>query len=191
MKIIFATNNIHKLDEVKAILGSEIEVQGLKEIGLNEEVEETGSTFEENARLKAQAVFHKIKVPCLSDDSGLEVEALGNAPGVYSARFAGEPVDHEKNIDKLLKSLNEMNNRKARFRTVLCYIDAEGKEEFFTGTVEGYITHEQRGEKGFGYDPVFIPNGYDKTFAQMSSSEKNSISHRARALEKFKQYIER
>jgi XTP/dITP diphosphohydrolase len=189
MLVIIASNNKHKLEEIKKILPQEIDIQSLTELGFHDDIEESGSTFEENAFIKAKVIYDHFHLPCLSDDSGLEVEALDNAPGVYSARYAGEPVDHEKNIDKLLAELGNKTNRNARFRTVLCFIDSAGQVTYFSGKVNGTITVERRGDNGFGYDPVFIPDGYSKTFAQMDASLKNSISHRANALDKFKDFI--
>ena len=189
MNLIFATHNRHKLEEVKSILGNKYEIAGLTAMNFHEEILETGTTFEENAVLKAKAIFEKLHIPCFSDDRGLEVEALGNAPGVFSARYSGEPTNHERNIDKLLQALDNHQNRKARFRTVICYIDINGIEHFFSGIVNGHIIHERRGAKGFGYDPVFIPDGYEKTFAEMQPEEKNNISHRASAMEEFTKFL--
>jgi XTP/dITP diphosphohydrolase len=191
MIIILATNNKHKVDEVKAILQNTAELKTLDELGFQDEIEESGKTFEENARIKARVIFSRYGLPCLSDDSGLEVEALNNEPGVYSARFSGLPVDHERNIDMLLEKLQGIQNRKAQFRTVLCYIDPGGKEFFFEGKVEGHIATERKGSSGFGYDPVFIPDGFDLTFAEMTAQEKNAISHRGRALAEFKNFMKK
>ena len=183
--MVFATNNLHKLEEIQAILGDAQPVVSLKQIGCNEDIEETASTFEGNALLKARYVHAKYGCDCFADDSGLEVDALGGEPGVYSARYAGaDGHDSEANMDKLLQKLSGIKNRHARFRTVIALI-WKGKEYLFDGKVEGVILEEKRGEKGFGYDPLFVPDGYEQTFAQMESGVKNKISHRARAMEKL------
>ena len=191
MEIVFATNNEHKIQEVRTILGDSYKVLSLKDIHYNMDVEETAETFEGNALLKAMSIFETCKIPCFSDDSGLEVEVLNNAPGIYSARYAGEHGNHEKNIAKLLRELKMETNRKARFRTVLCYIDKNGQIKYFNGIISGKITLEKHGNKGFGYDPVFIPDGYDKTFAEMTPVKKNNISHRAIALKELLAYLKK
>lgn len=191
MDLIFATNNQHKIDEVKALLPSSYKLLSLKDIGCNEDIEETADTFEGNAQQKARYLFEKYQLPCFSDDSGLEVMELNWAPGVYSARYAGEHGNHEKNMDKLLQSLEGKTNRAARFRTVLCFIDSNGKETYFNGIINGTITHKKIGMGGFGYDPLFIPEGYQKTFAEMSPDEKNLISHRALAVKEFAAFLSR
>jgi len=183
-KLVFATNNKHKLDEVADKLKDRIELLTLSDIGCNEDIEETGSTFEENASIKSRYVYEKYHLNCFGDDSGLEVEALNGEPGVYSARYAGEHGNHSANIDKLLRELGGIENRKARFITVISLV-WEGKEHFFEGTVAGTIRHERAGAGGFGYDPVFQPDGYTITFAEMSLEEKNKLSHRAKAVEKL------
>lgn len=191
MKIVFATNNPHKLQEIRDILGDKFQVVGLAEIGCHDDIPETGKTLEENARQKAEYVFNHFHTPCFADDTGLEVDALGGAPGVHSARYAeGTDHDSEANMEKLLRQLAEEDNRKARFRTVIDFIyvpqgAATPAEVFFDGTVEGRIGTEKRGAQGFGYDPLFIPGGFDKTFAELGEDVKNSISHRARAVKKL------
>ena len=191
MEIVFATNNHHKLEEVRQILGNNFKLLTLQDIDFNEEIEETESTFEGNALLKAQIIYEKFKLPCFSDDSGLEVEALDNAPGVYSARYAGDHGNHEKNMDKLLRELDDKTNRKARFRTILCYINTDGKVNYFNGIINGVIAHERRGMRGFGYDPVFIPDGYELSFAEMTPGEKNKISHRALAVQELLKHLQK
>jgi len=186
--IVFATNNSHKLDEVRAIVSDSIEIVGLKDIGCNDDIAETADTLEGNALLKARYVKERFGYDCFADDTGLEVEALGGEPGVRSARYAGDAHDSEANIVKLLKALEGATNRKARFRTVIALI-INGEEKFFEGIVEGRIIEEKRGKSGFGYDPVFIPDGYDETFAQLGADIKNGISHRAVASGKLAEYL--
>ena len=188
MKICFATNNKKKIEEVKAALGPEFELVSLQEIGCVEELPETGDTLDHNAFQKARYVKEHFGVDCFADDTGLEVEALDGAPGVYSGRFAGEPRSDERNIDLLLEKMEEKPNRKARFRTVIALI-LEGKEYQFEGVAEGEILKERVGEKGFGYDPVFKPIGFDKTFAQLSLEEKNQISHRGKAVKALIEFL--
>lgn len=188
-EIVFATNNQNKLHEVSNLLGNKYKVLGLKDIGCEEEIPETAETLEGNALLKAQYVYQNYGKNCFSDDTGLEVEALNNAPGVYSARYAGEEKSAEENMNKLLLELGENSNRKAQFRTVVALI-IDGQELLFEGAVHGNIIHNKRGGQGFGYDPIFIPNGYDKTFAELPLSEKNKISHRALAVKKLIAYLE-
>lgn len=188
MKICFATNNKKKIEEVKAALGPEFELVSLQEIGCVEELPETGDTLDHNAFQKARYVKDHFGVDCFADDTGLEVEALDGAPGVYSGRFAGEPRSDERNIDLLLEEMEEKPNRKARFRTVIALI-LEGKEYQFEGVAEGEILKERVGEKGFGYDPVFKPIGFDKTFAQLSLEEKNQISHRGKAVKALIEFL--
>lgn len=161
----------------------------MKEVGITADIAETGNTFHENAFIKAQYIYNLKNKSVLADDSGLEVTALNNEPGVYSSRYAGEPSDSIKNTDKLLNKLKGIAERSARFVTVLCYVSPNGVV-YFEGSVEGNITTEKRGTNGFGYDPVFIPNGFDRTFAEMTFSEKNKISHRAKALKKFGLFLE-
>ncbi|MCU0400400.1 MAG: non-canonical purine NTP diphosphatase [Algoriphagus sp.] len=188
MKICFATNNKKKIEEVKAALGPEFEMVSLEEIGCFEELPETGDTLDHNAFQKARYVKAHFGVDCFADDTGLEVEALDGAPGVYSGRFAGEPRSDERNIDLLLEKMKGITNRKARFRTVIALI-LDGKEYQFEGVAEGEILNERVGEKGFGYDPVFKPTGFDKTFAQLSLDEKNEISHRGKAVKALIEFL--
>ena len=187
-KIIFATNNKHKQEEVQQILVANFEVLGLKEIGFAGDILETGKTLEENALIKSKFVFEKFGMNCFSDDTGLEIEALDGRPGVYSARYAGEDGNAENNIAKILSELHGIENRKARFRTVVSLI-LDGKEHFFEGIANGQIIDEKRGGVGFGYDPVFIPDGYNQTFAEMSSELKNTISHRKKAMDKLVSFL--
>lgn len=201
MKIVFATNNQHKLEEIRSILGNRFEVVSLADIGCHEDIPETGKTLEENALQKAQYVYDHYHVSCFADDTGLEVEALNGAPGVYSARYAGgEGHDSEANMQKLLAELAGKDNRQARFRTVIALIErrdvcpcgctAVKKVTEFEGIVNGTITHEKHGSEGFGYDPVFQPEGYDHTFAELGVDvSKNTISHRARATQKLADYL--
>ena len=205
MKIVFATNNQHKLDEIRSILGDKIEVLSLKDIGCDVDIPETGQTLEENALQKAQYIYDHYHMSVFADDTGLEVEALNGAPGIYSARYAsmvnGSSVSHdsEANMSCLLKELGENNNRKARFRTVIalilkkdiCPCGCTSVKEIhqFEGIVEGEIIRERRGGEGFGYDPIFQPDGYDKTFAELGMGIKNHISHRARAVQKLAEFL--
>jgi len=188
MKICFATNNVKKIEEVKAALGEDFTLVSLAEIGCHEELPETGDTLEHNAFQKARHVFENYGVSCFADDTGLEVEALDMAPGVYSGRFAGEPRSDERNVSLLLEKMEGVDNRKARFRTVIALI-LEGEEHRFDGMAEGEITKERSGSAGFGYDPVFRPNGREETFAEMSMDEKNRISHRGRAVQKLIDFL--
>ena len=189
MKIVFATNNQHKLSEIRDILGESIEVLSLKDIGCDVDIPETGKTLEQNALQKAQYIYDHYHLDCFADDTGLEVEALNGAPGVYSARYAGgEGHDSEANMTKLLHELGENNNRKARFRTVIALIQQAQVHEF-EGIVEGQIIRERRGGEGFGYDPIFQPDGYNMTFAELGTDIKNQISHRARATKKLADYL--
>jgi len=184
LKLVFATNNRHKLEEVSHKIGDHFELLTLNDIGCTEDIEETGSTFEENAAIKSNYVYNKYHLNCFGDDSGLVVDALNGEPGVYSARYAGEHGNHAANIKKVLAKLDGIENRKARFVTVIS-LTWEGKEYVFEGVVNGTIRHETTGTGGFGYDPIFQPDGYDITFAEMTMDEKNKISHRARAMEKL------
>lgn len=188
MKLIFATGNQHKLMEVKKMMPSHIELLSLKEINFNEDIEETGKTLEENALLKAKTIFLKTGISCIADDSGLLVDALNGEPGVYSARYAGPEKNDENNTQKLLKELHASNNRSAHFKTVISLV-TPNKEVLFDGIIEGQIISEKRGTNGFGYDPVFVPNGYQKTFAELSLDEKSKISHRAKAMQKLLSYL--
>jgi XTP/dITP diphosphohydrolase len=184
MELVFATNNQHKLQELQAILGNEFKLLSLKDIGCIEEIPEEQETLEGNANQKAAFVFNKYGYNCFADDTGLEIEALNGDPGVYSARYAGEEKSAEANMKKVLKKLAKINNRKARFRTVISLI-IEGKENQFEGIVNGTILNEKRGGSGFGYDPIFEPEGFTESFAEMELTEKNKISHRGRAVQKL------
>ncbi len=188
MKIVFATNNQHKISEVAAMLPSNIQLVSLADIDCHDDIPETSDTLEGNALQKARYIHEKFGVNCFADDTGLEVEALHNEPGVYSARYAGEQKNSQDNMQKLLKNLQGIKNRKARFRTVIALILNE-KEYLFEGIVEGNIIEEQRGENGFGYDPIFVPCGYENTFAELASEIKNKISHRAYAVEKLTDFL--
>lgn len=189
-QIVFATNNAHKLKEVREILGDTgIVVLSLEEIGCNDDIPETADTLDGNALIKAQWVKQHYGYDCFADDTGLEVDALGGAPGVYSARYAGPGHDSAANVALLLGNMEGMKDRKARFRTVIALIIGNGEPILFNGIVEGCITHERHGESGFGYDPVFRPEGEMRTFAQMSDGEKNAISHRGRAVKKLAEYL--
>ena len=208
MKIVFATNNAHKLSEIRSILGDSIEVLSLKDIGCDVDIPETGATLEDNALQKAQYIYDHYHMDCFADDTGLEVEALNGAPGIYSARYASMDStttavshDSEANMARLLKELGNHNNRKARFRTVIALIQKKDvcpcgctsiKEVHkFEGIVEGQIIRERRGGEGFGYDPIFQPDGYDHTFAELGMDIKNHISHRARAVQKLAEYLKK
>lgn len=199
MKIVFATNNQHKLSEIRSILGDSIEVLSLKDIGCDVDIPETGTTLEENALQKAQYIYDHYHMDVFADDTGLEVDALNGAPGVYSARYAAlecvatesqQAVSHdsEANMARLLRELGENNNRKARFRTVIALIE-KGEIHEFEGIVNGEIIRERRGGEGFGYDPIFQPDGYEQTFAELGNDIKNQISHRARATQKLADYL--
>lgn len=179
-ELVFATNNDHKLEEVKEVVKNHFKILSLKDINCHEDIEETGTTLEENALIKARYVKEKYGYDCFGDDTGLEVEALNGEPGVYSARYAGDAHNSKANIAKLLKALDGEDNRKARFRTVIALI-LDGKEYLFDGVVTGSIGTEEKGSAGFGYDPVFKPEGHEQTFAQLGMDVKNDISHRARA----------
>lgn len=200
MKIVFATNNQHKLQEIRDILGSEFEIVSLKDIGCDVDIPETSNTLEENAMQKAQYVYDHYNLSCFADDTGLEVEALNGEPGVHSARYAeGTDHDSEANMAKLLRNLEGKDNRKARFRTVIALIQKQDvcpcgctsikKVNRFEGIVDGSIATEKHGTAGFGYDPIFVPEGYDKSFAELGESIKNGISHRARAVAKLAEYL--
>ncbi len=183
MKIIFATANAGKLREAAEVLGPGFEIVSPASMGITEDIPETGSTLQENSLQKAQYLFERTGLPCFADDTGLEVDALGGAPGIYSARYAGPGHDHQKNMDKLLAELLRHEDRSARFRTVVTLILADGQPRFFEGVCEGRIAREKRGTGGFGYDPVFLPDAYPgRTLAEVSEEEKNAVSHRGRAL---------
>lgn len=195
MKIVFATNNQHKLDEIRSILGDDFQVLSLHEIGCYDDIPETADTLEGNALLKAQYVNKHFGFDCFADDTGLEVTALNGAPGVFSARYAGgEGHDSKANMDKLLRNLDGNSQREARFRTVIAYIHRNAntgtiETHTFEGIVNGVITHERHGNEGFGYDPIFQPDGYDKTFAELGMDVKNAISHRARAVQQLAAFL--
>jgi XTP/dITP diphosphohydrolase len=189
MKLVFATNNKHKLDEVRKITSHHpVEIVSLAEINCFDDIPETADTLEGNALQKAHYIQEKFGLNCFADDTGLEVEALNNAPGVYSARYAGPGHDSEANMKKLLHEMEGMENRKARFRTVIALV-WNGKTYTFDGIVNGTITTTKRGENGFGYDPIFIPEGYEQTFAELGNDIKNQISHRAKAVEKLDEFL--
>ena len=190
MELIFATNNKHKLEEIQALLGKEIKILQLSDINCTDEIPEDFFTLEENASQKAWYIYNKYKINCFADDTGLEIESLNGRPGVLSARYAGYKVSFDDNIDKVLSELGDIKNRKARFRTVISLI-INGNEKQFEGIVNGVILTERHGTSGFGYDPVFLPDGYNESFAEMPLSEKNKISHRARAVTKLVEYLKR
>lgn len=183
-QLVFVTNNAHKLEEVQAKAGDKIKLLSLKDINCHDDIEETGLTFNENASIKSRYIFERYHLNCFGDDSGLEIDALNNEPGIYSARYAGTHGNHEANMDKVLEKLAGIANRRARFRTVISLI-WNGEECFFEGVVPGTIRTQRSGSAGFGYDPIFQPDGYDITFAEMSMAEKNSISHRGRAVDEL------
>lgn len=188
MELVFATNNQHKLEELQALLGSKIRLLSLNDIGCSDEIPEEQPTLEGNASQKAFYVFNKFGFNCFADDTGLEIEALNGEPGVYSARYAGEEKNPQANMNKVLRLMEKINNRKARFRTVISLV-VDGTEVQFEGVADGEILTEKQGDKGFGYDPLFKPAGFQKTFAEMNMTEKNSISHRGRAVEKLVNYL--
>ena len=187
-ELIFATNNQHKLTEIQSIIGDSFVLKSLQQIGCTEDIPETAPTLEGNALLKARYVYDQYGKNCFADDTGLEVEALDGRPGVYSARYATDGHDFEANIDKILLELSGVKNRKARFRTVIALI-LDGSVSYFEGIVNGEIISERKGVKGFGYDPVFLPDGFTDTFAEMPLDEKNKISHRARAVNKLVEFL--
>ena len=187
-KLVVATNNAHKLEEIAAILGDEMELLSLKDIECFDDIPETADTLEDNACQKAMYIYENYGMDCCADDTGLEVEALNGAPGVFSARYAGDGHDSEANMQKLLQELKGKENRKAQFRTAICLI-LNGEEHLFEGIVKGEIIEEKRGGAGFGYDPIFVPEGHDLTFAELGNDIKNTISHRFRAVEKLCQFL--
>ena len=189
MEVCFATQNIYKLQEIQELLPSNIRLKSLSDLNFHGDIKETGKTLEENATIKALFCFERFNLPCFADDTGLEVSALNGEPGVHSARYAGEQKSTEDNIKLLLKKLTANNDRSAQFRTVICYIDEQGNKQYFTGLVKGRIINSMRGSHGFGYDPIFIPNGCGQSFAEMSMIEKNLISHRSKAIKKFVSYL--
>lgn len=188
MELVFATNNPHKLFEVQNLLGDKIRLISLRDIGISDDIPEDYTTLEENALQKARYIYNISKNDCFADDTGLEVEHLNGKPGVYSARYAGEEKNPVANVAKLLHELNGVSNRNARFRTIIALI-FQGKEFIFEGVVNGKIIEKERGHEGFGYDPVFLPNGYPLTFAEMPLNVKNSISHRALAIGKLVDFL--
>lgn len=190
MDLIFATHNQNKVEEIRALL-PHFKISSLSDVGYDEEIEETGETLEENAELKAKTVFEKTGKACFADDTGLEVEALDKKPGVYSARFAGEPANSENNMDKVLSLLSAEENRNAAFRTVIAFVNDQGESIHFEGSVEGKILQERAGNAGFGYDPIFKPNGFEQSFAEMTPVQKNEISHRGKAVARFVEYLRR
>ena len=188
MQLVFASNNKNKIKEIQLLLPKEITILSLKDIDCLEEIPETAPTIEGNAILKANYVTKKYGYSCFADDTGLEVEALNGEPGVYSARYAGEQKNADANMNKLLTNLADKENRKAQFKTVIC-LNLNGNQHVFEGIIKGEIINEKRGSEGFGYDPIFIPNGYDKTFAEMPIAEKSKISHRGLAVEKLVAFL--
>lgn len=187
-KLVFATNNLHKLEEVSAILGNQIELLSLNDINCHTDIPETADTLEGNALLKSRFIYENYGMNCFADDTGLEVEALEGAPGVYSARYAGDGHNSEANMIKLLDNLKEKKNRKAQFRTAISLI-IDGKEYLFEGIIKGEIGTIKKGDSGFGYDPIFVPEGYNETFAELGSDIKNKISHRALAINKLCEFL--
>lgn len=187
-KIVFATNNPHKLDEIRKIAGTNIEILSLADINCHDDIPETADTLEGNALIKARHIKEKYGYDCFADDTGLEITALGNEPGVYSARYAGNDCNPQRNMEKVLDKMSGINNREAAFRTVIALIIGDDTH-LFEGSIKGYIITEKRGNAGFGYDPIFQPEGYTKTFAELGETEKNKISHRAIATGKLLQFL--
>lgn len=188
IKLVFASNNKNKIKEIQQLVPAEIQIMSLDDIGCDVDIPETAETIEGNAILKANYITQHYGYPCFADDSGLEVDALHGAPGVYSARYAGEPKDDNKNIEKLLLTLENETNRKANFKTVIC-LNINGEQHLFTGIIDGTIISEKRGTNGFGYDPIFIADGYQKTFAELSIEEKSYISHRGKAVKQLVEFL--
>ncbi len=188
MKLVFASNNPNKIKEIQALVPDSIQIVGLNEIGCHEDIPETAATIEGNAILKANYVTEKYGLDCFADDSGLEVDAINGAPGVYSARYAGEPKNDDNNLNKLLLDLKDETQRKANFKTVIC-LNINGQQQLFTGIINGTITHEKKGNNGFGYDPVFRADGHSKTFAELTMEEKSRISHRGIAVKKLIDFL--
>ena len=188
MKLVFATHNQNKFREIESLLPEHIELLSLEDIGCKEDIEETGDTIDENAIIKAEYVKNHYGYDCFADDTGLEVDSLAGAPGVFSARYAGDHKDDNANVEKLLRQLKERDDMTARFKTVIA-LNLKHNENLFTGICEGSILEERRGDKGFGYDPVFLPKGYDKSFAEMDLAEKSKISHRAKAFSELVEYL--
>lgn len=189
-ELIFSTNNSHKLSEVRQLLEERAVIRSLHDINLEGDIPETADTLQGNALQKAEWIYSRTGKDCFADDTGLEVDALDGAPGVYSARYAGEHCSFDDNMNKLLKAMDGKENRKARFRTVICLIE-NGEKQYFEGIVEGTITTEKHGAEGFGYDPIFLPDGYAQTFAEMPPELKNRISHRGRAVQKLVEYLKK
>jgi len=190
MKLVFATNNRNKLKELQSILGDTIDLVSLKDIGCNVDIPETGSTLEENASIKAAYVYKHYSLNCFADDTGFEIDSLNGEPGIYSARYAGEDKDSNDNMEKVLQKLEGQKNRKAQFRTIIS-LWLDGKEKLFEGLVRGTILTKKQGDSGFGYDPIFIPEGFDCSFAEMSLRKKNSISHRGIAVQKLAAFLKK
>lgn len=188
MKIVFASNNQNKIKEIQLLIGDQFEILSLKDINCDVDIPETASTIEGNAILKANYVTKNYGYPCFADDSGLEVDYLNGAPGVHSARYAGEEKDDNKNMEKLLVELSNRTNRKANFKTVIA-LNINNKQHLFTGIINGEIINDRRGTQGFGYDPIFIPKGYTTTFAEMSMEEKSTISHRGKAVKQLIEFL--
>lgn len=187
--LVFATGNQHKLEEVQGLLGKDFALSCLKDVGITEDIPETAMTLHENALQKARYVYDKCGCACFADDTGLEVEALKGEPGVFSARYAGPQKDSSANMQLVLQKMKGESKRQARFRTVIAYIDSTGKEWLFEGRVDGTIIEHPTGSKGFGYDPIFTPNGYEQTFAELPLSIKNAIGHRGKAMQKFLDFL--
>ena len=188
MQLVFASNNKNKIKEIQLLLPDSIQILSLEDIGCTEDISETADTIEGNAILKANYVTQKYGYDCFADDSGLEVAALNGEPGVFSARYAGEPKNDENNIDKLLANLKDVNNKKANFKTIIC-LNLKGEQHLFTGIINGQIIEERIGNNGFGYDPIFVADGYEKTFAELSLEEKARISHRGIAVKKLIDFL--
>lgn len=186
--LVFATNNRHKLEEIRAILKGIVEISGLGDIGFNEEIPEDQNTLEGNATQKALFIYDRFRIDCFADDTGLEIEALNGEPGVYSARYAGVNCSFDDNMNLVLKKMQGMSNRKARFRTVIALAE-RGEIRLFEGSINGTITTQKRGHMGFGYDPIFMPEGDHRTFAEMMTGEKNRVSHRALAVQALSVYL--
>lgn len=191
MDVYFATANPNKVKEVQSVLPAGINLKSIRELGVDEDIPETGETIADNSLQKARYVYDRYGVACIADDTGLEIEALNNEPGVYSARYAGPEKNPEANMSLVLEKLKDKENRSARFVTVISLIDEKGQVSQFEGIVQGKILQKKKGTGGFGYDPIFLPDGYDQTFAEMSLSEKNHISHRGQAIRQFTAYIQR
>ncbi|SNS94459.1 XTP/dITP diphosphohydrolase [Ekhidna lutea] len=189
MQICFASHNENKVKELNEIMPDGFKIIGLDEMGIKEEIAETGDTLEENSRIKARYIFDQYKTPVVSDDSGLLVNALNGEPGVYSARYAGQKKDADDNMDLLLKKLSGESDRSAAFQTIVTYIDDTGNEHQFKGEIKGSILTQKRGANGFGYDPIFQPDGFEESFAELSSEVKNRISHRAKAVQKLLEHL--